>query len=145
VKIARCFAFVGPYLPLDKHFAIGNFIQDTLKGRNIIISGDGSPLRSYMYAADLVIWLWTILLRGNNGEAYNVGSDQAISIKELATNIAQFSLGTSVIIKNEVRLTDRNQNYVPDISKARLQFHFGDGISLNEAIYKTIQYYKIYE
>lgn len=142
ISIARCFAFVGPYLPLDKHFAIGNFIKDGLNGNNIIIHGDGSPLRSYMYSADLTIWLLTILLKGNKGEAYNVGSDSPISIKDLALKIADSFSGLSVSILNQKRATDRNQNYVPDTSKAKKQFNFDEGISLDHAIQRTINYHK---
>ena len=142
VKIVRCFAFVGPYLPLDKHYAIGNFIRDGLNGENIIIQGDGSPLRSYMYSSDLVNWILTILLKGDIHEVYNVGSNRALTIKELANKIAVFFPHTQVKILNQLRVTDRNHNYIPDTTKAKNRFNLDEEISLDDAIYKTIHFYK---
>ena len=87
-RIARCYAFIGPHLPLSGPFAAGNFAADVAAGRPIVINGDGSPVRSYLYAADMAIWLWTVLVRAPAGSVYNVGSSEAIDIKALAGRIA---------------------------------------------------------
>jgi nucleoside-diphosphate-sugar epimerase len=143
ISVARCFAFVGPYFPLDTHFAIGNFINDGLLGRDIVITGNGAPLRSYMYASDMVVWLLTILLKGKTGEAYNVGSAKAISIKDLATTVAGFFPGIKVNILNQVRSTDRNQNYIPDISKSEKTLNLQLTVNIRDAIKKTILFHQL--
>lgn len=142
ISIARCFAFVGPYLPLDKHFAIGNFIGNGLKKENIVIRGNGKPLRSYMYSSELIVWLLFILFKGQNGQAYNVGSDRPISISDLARLVSTFFPLTKVVILNQVAVTDRNQNYIPDISKMKQELGLELTIDLETALSKTINYYK---
>ena len=140
VKIARCFAFVGPYMKLDAHFAIGNFIRDQIGGGPIRVSGDGSALRSYMYAGDLMVWLWTILFRGQPLRAYNVGSEEAVSIAELADAVSQ-ALTPRVAV--EILGKPGNKpvhRYVPSTARARNELGLECRVSLQEAIQRTQQW-----
>lgn len=89
IIIARIFALIGPWQPLDAGYAVTDFIRDARAGRPIRIRGDGSTIRSYLYAADLAAWLWTLLLWGEPGEAYNVGSETALSVRQLAEEVRQ--------------------------------------------------------
>jgi dTDP-glucose 4,6-dehydratase len=137
-KIARCFAFVGPHLPLDAHFAIGNFIRDAMRGDLIRVNGDGTPKRSYMYAADLAIWLWSILFRAPAMEAFNVGSDRAISILELAHAVnATLGSKADVRVAQVVVLGAQVRQYVPSIKKAEQQLGLKCEVSLEDAIRRT--------
>lgn len=142
-KIARCFSFVGPYLPLDIHYAIGNFIKDGLGGKPINVRGDGTPYRSYLYAADLAVWLWTILFKGKPGTTYNVGSEEAVTIIELAKTIAEiFGEGLSVIIGRESDKRLPPDRYVPTTEKARIELELRREVDLENAIRKTIRWHR---
>ena len=132
--IARCFAFVGEDLPLDVHFAIGNFIRDALDGKDINIFGDGTPLRSYMYQEDLADWLMTILFKGKPGMAYNVGSDQAISIQHLATVIRELISPKSKINIHFKEKSSYRNRYVPDVALAKSELGLSLDFDLNKAI-----------
>lgn len=140
---ARCFAFVGPYLPLDKQFAIGNFLAAAMKQQEIFIRGDGTPLRSYMYAADMAVWLWAILLNGKPGAAYNVGSEEAISIRDLAYRIcAVLGLPPKVTINQEAMQGVSPERYVPSTENARSDLSVNYPISLDEAVQRTVAWYR---
>ena len=141
-KIARGFAFVGPHLPLDAHFAIGNFIRDAMRGIAIEVNGDGTSKRSYMYAADLAIWLWTILLRGPANQVFNVGSDQAISILKLAQAVAA-AIGSPAAVRVAQRAKDgaEVQQYVPSISKAQRDLGLKCEVALEDAIRRTVAWH----
>jgi dTDP-glucose 4,6-dehydratase len=145
--IARCFAFVGPHLPLDQHFAIGNFIADAMAGRGIRISGDGTPVRSYLYAADLAIWLWTLLFRGASQPAnlnvFNVGSAQALSVRELAQIVVEeVNPSLKIEIAREPTLGAPRQQYVPDVGKAETCLGLRQNIDLRDAIRRTAAWYR---
>lgn len=143
LTIARCFAFVGPGLPLHAHFAIGNFIRDALEGGPIRIAGDGAPFRSYQHPADLMIWLWTLLVRGPRSRAYNVGSEHAISIRELAHLIADLApQRCSVVQALQPDPGKHAPRYVPCTRRAERDLGLVERIPLPDAIERTIRWHR---
>jgi nucleoside-diphosphate-sugar epimerase len=135
VSIARCFAFVGPYLPLNQNFAIGNFILNGLNHETIKVNTKQQVYRSYMYSDDLVGWLMTICCNSdNNCPIYNVGSDQAISISSLANKIANYFNVDTLIPKIESKYVDR---YIPSTKKVN-SLGCEMSYSLDDAIENTV-------
>ncbi|GAC1423644.1 MAG: NAD(P)-dependent oxidoreductase [Acidobacteriaceae bacterium] len=141
--IARCWAFCGPHLPLDTHFAIGNFIGDALAGRPIAIGGDGTPRRSYLYGADLAIWLWVMLLRAPALVPINVGSGRDVSILELAESVAgTLRPGTQVTVAKKAVEGAAPARYVPAVGRAEELLGLKERIGLEESIRRTAAWYR---
>ena len=142
IKIARCFALLGPYLPIDAHFAAGNFIYNVINSQPINIKGDGTAIRSYLYAADMIIWLLTILIKGQSCQPYNLGSDEGISIADLAQKISTVAQSPSKISIASSPLNDgKAQRYIPNISKAQSELNLGIYTDLDTAIRKTLTWH----
>ena len=135
IVVARMFTFIGPHLPLNLNFAIGNFFQDCLFNRAITINSEGKSIRSYQFSTDLVDWLVTILIHGKNGNVYNVGSSERVSISDLANRICD-------VLENKhgVKiLGDRSPDpvssfYVPNIEKAEKELGLTNLFSLDESL-----------
>lgn len=137
IVVARIFALLGPLLNLDIHFAAGNFIRDAIAHKKISVSGDGRPERSYLYPSDLVVWLLAMLTHGKSDAAYNAGSEEGISIADLAKL-------TSSLIGNRgyeiLGLTDSGWNpgrYVPSSQLIQNQLGVKQTVNLAEAIKRT--------
>lgn len=138
--VARCFAFIGQDLPLNVHFAIGNFIRDALTAPEITVSGNGTPVRSYMDQRDLAYWLEALLRNGQAGHAYNVGSEEAITIRELAELVRDLlAPGKPVHIAAVAGADSARQRYVPCTTKARDTMGLHLRYTLEQAIEHTVK------
>jgi len=136
ISIARVFSLLGPYLPIDTHFAAGNFIRDSINGKTIVVNGNGLPERSFLYPTDMVVWLLHILVE-KKGDIYNVGSDESISIGKLAELVSHIigSDGFEIRGKN-----DKGWNlgrYVPSIDKISNNLCMKRKVTLTDAIFRT--------
>lgn len=141
--IARLFAFSGIHLPLDRHFAIGNFVRDAISEQRITIRSNGSPIRSYMDGQDMAQWLLRILEAGSSDEIYHVGSERAISIKDLATLVSRryellTSNAVSVDILDQSSPIDGVSRYVPSTERTRTLLNLEENVDLEWSIDQMI-------
>jgi dTDP-glucose 4,6-dehydratase len=142
-SVARCFAFAGPYLPENGQYAFSSFLRKAVDGLPIQLTGDGTPVRSYLYAADLAIWLWTILLRGAPGRAYNVGSEVPVTIATLAGEVSARLTPGLPVTKGSAGITGKGSSrYVPSTRITREELHLKEHFDWKEAIDRTARWHR---
>lgn len=135
----RPFSFIGPFMELNKPWAVNNFIRDALKFKNIRILGNGKPVRSYMYPTDMALWILTILVHGKVGSAYNLGSDAGISLEEVAVKIKNI-VGSSVNI-DILNMNENESEFVPNIDHVKQELGLAITIDIDETLKKSIEWF----
>jgi dTDP-glucose 4,6-dehydratase len=138
----RCFAFVGPGLPLDGHFAIGNFLQAALSGEPINLASTGESMRSYLYGADLAVWLMVLLLEAAPGAAVNVGSGQGISIIDLARRVRDLVDPRLPVAPGTQSVDEERRLYLPCIHSAQA-LGLDAWTDLDQAITRTAIWHRL--
>jgi len=123
IKIVRPFHTYGPGMDLNDGRVFADFVSDIVHNKDIVMKSSGTDVRAFCYLADATAGFFKVLLNGENGEAYNVGSDKETSIKELAHILV--NLFPEKKLKVEIKTNEISDNYVrssirrscPDISK----------------------------
>jgi len=143
IVTVRPFTFCGAYQQLDLPWFLNNFINDALHQRPIRILGDGKSVRTLLYGADLAYWLLIIMLRGKSGQVFNIGSDQAEDLNELAMRVAaNFSPSPSILTNTSLAGAGENTRLVPDISAVKSTFGLEVYTDIAHAISRTIDWYQ---
>jgi len=144
--IARLFAFSGRHLPLDKHFALGNFVRDALDGGPIRVRGTGTAVRSYLDGDDMATWLLLALFSEISvDKVIHVGSDQAITIAELARLVADRAgidpeVEERVVIEGRTTAIDGRDRYVPSTEVTRALLGITGVVDLADSIDRMLHW-----
>lgn len=143
-KIVRPFHTYGPGMSFDDGRVFADFVSDIIHRRDIILKSDGRATRAFCYLADATVGFFTVLLKGQNGEAYNVANDKEISIFELANKLVslfpQYKL--KVIKKEKIErkgyLKSEITRACPDTSKIR-SLGWKQKYSIEEGFKRTVR------
>jgi nucleoside-diphosphate-sugar epimerase len=133
VTIARLFTCIGHGYRKHNHLAHVSMLDDARAGKPIVLRSDGSAIRSYIFGADLAIWLLAIL-SAKGSDVVNVGSDEQISMLDFAKTIARVAgRGDDAVM---VKGTDPvvRPVFVPDISRARSLYGVAPWTNVESAI-----------
>ena len=126
----RLFAFYGPHLPTDAHFAIGNFMHDAKYNKKIIVKGNPNTTRSYLYPTDLVSWILALWLNPPNYVTH-IGSSKSITIRALANSVSKVYGGVPIVFENP---NQEESHYVPKTEIIEKNYGVSQKVSLDEGL-----------
>ena len=138
----RLFTFLAPYLPLDTHFAAGNFLLQALRGEDIVVNSGGGSIRSYQYGSDLAKSIVCALVRPHRHSVYNVGSSIQVSVLELAQTIQRVINPSKKVFINGVDNRSNYSIYFPDTSRFVTEFDIEESVGIEDAISSTAKWYR---
>jgi len=150
VATARPFNNYGPGLKITDRRVIPDYARDVLSGRDIVMLSDGSPKRTFCYAADAVIGYYKVLVKGRPGEPYTVGVESPeISMLELAEHMTRlarelFGYDGKVVRRASPEndyLVDNPNRRCPIITKARDELGYNPTIDLDEGLRRSLVWY----
>lgn len=141
VRIQRPFNVYGPRIRSDGLYGrvIPRFIEQALTNKDITVHGDGEQSRSFLYVDDWVTATWTMLMSDVNGKIFNIGSQDEISVNNLAIKIKNIIRSNSRIVHTAARVDDPRRRSA-DIKSARSVLRWEPKINLEEGLIKTIDY-----
>ena len=149
-RIARPFNNYGPGMKINDGRVPADFCRAVIEDRDIVMYSDGSPTRTFCYVADAVTGYYKALVRGRDGEPYNVGVEAPeVSVAEFGDLVVSlgselFGYSGSVVRRvsgEEDYLTDNPSRRCPRIDKARTELGYDPQVSLEEGIRRTLLWY----
>ncbi len=150
ITIARPFNNYGPGLKITDRRVLPDFARNVLAGNDIELLSDGSPTRTFCYSADAIAGYYKVLLRGQSGEAYNIGTETPeISIRELAERVIETArrlfgyAGTLKFARSEDEeyLIDNPQRRCPIIDKARTHLSYDPQVEIETGLERALIWY----
>lgn len=146
IKIVRPFNVYGPGQSLKDKRIFPDLMNNIKRNKDIILYSDGTPTRSFCYISDQIRGILEVLFRGKNGEPYNVGNTDEISIEgiaKLAVRLSKKSLKVKIKVNSDKTFNiDSPKRRCPDLKKIYRLNKWQPKIKLKTGLLRTINYYK---
>ena len=141
-RIVRIFNTYGPRMRLNDGRVVPNFIDQALNGKPLTVYGDGKQTRSFQYVSDLVEGVYRLLM-SDYSDPVNIGNPREMTIIEFAEVVNKLTDNPGgIIFKPELRIEGDPQVRQPDVTRAKEVLGWEPGVSLEEGLSKTIEYFR---